>query len=186
FVVTSGPDLDTQRTFARVEGAAPEAVTSVRRSLRAKIDARLGNAAIVIAFRQLAGQAISVLAATVIPRTRVSVEEAVLPFRVLVVPGDSRGEAALVVIGRTRTLFVEAIDLSIAIIVNAVAALTSAATQVRRVEPAVGACPVGATGGAILRGAHRGPAASARIGGRAIAISGRCAPRTGCRSATSP
>lgn len=68
------------------------------------------------------------IAALIIARARVAVEEAVLPVGIAVIAWDARSKAGFVVVEGASTLRIEAINEAVSVVVDPVAALASAIT----------------------------------------------------------
>ena len=94
---THGLDIDGVAAV-ELHGATAEAVTTVRRERRAELDASRSELAVGIGLLELAGETTRVVAATVVARAGVAVEEAVLPLRIFVVAGDAGREGVFVVV----------------------------------------------------------------------------------------
>src|SRR5690606_8825961 len=133
-VIAGGANLHAARTVTGLERAAAKAVAAVGCTLHAKVDARLGHRAAFVVLGQVPGQAVGVVATSVVTGARIAVEEAVLPLRIHVVARDAGRERALVIVSRAGALLVEAVHLAVPIIVHAVRAGAGSAAQLHRIE----------------------------------------------------
>jgi hypothetical protein len=168
-VITGDTDLYAQGSVRRFESAAAKTVTSIGRTYGTKINAGFGDRAVCIVFRQSAGEAVGVVAAVIISSPGVAVKKAVLPLRVLVIARDPCREGPFIVVRDAGALLIEAVRLTVTVVVDAVCALTGAPTQLKGVEyGSIRTAAVYASGRVTATTSARRTIGARAIGARAI------------------
>jgi hypothetical protein len=99
-------------------------------------------------------------AAAVIALAAIAVEETVLLQRILIVPGYTSGERALIVVVRSNALDIIAVDVAVLIIVDTVAALSSGFIPAEDVRNA----GIIKSNTAVVRARHTGIAIANQVG----------------------